>query len=135
MSQKRQQARVPINGQAILSNDHGICISASTKDISQGGIGIDKPADPLAETEYRIRVSTDEGRQIHLRATLIHSSAETTGFQTLNIDEKNLQIITELVAEYQTTDDFIKQIDKHDVLEQQYIDKNGNKVSVTFDTK
>ncbi len=135
MTQKRQQARVPISGQAILSNDHGICITATTKDISQGGIAISKPADHLAEAEYRIRVSTDEGRQIHLRATLIHRSTETTGFKTSNIDEKNLQIITELVSEYQTTEDFIRQIGEHDVLEQKYVDKDGNKVSVTFDTK
>ena len=135
MTQKRRQPRVPISGQAILSNDHGICITASTKDISQSGIGINKPANPLAETEYRIRVSTDEGKQIHLRATLIHSSPQTTGFRTFNLDEKNLQIITELLAEYQSTDDFIRQIDEYDVLEQQYIDKNGNRVSVTFDTK
>ncbi len=135
MTQKRQQARVPISGQAILSNDHGICITATTKDISQDGIGINKPADHLTEAEYRIRVSTDSGRQIHLRATLIHSSTETTGFKTSNIDEKNLQIITELVSEYQTTDDFIRQVGEHDVLEQKYVDKDGNKVSVTFDTK
>lgn len=135
MPQKRRQPRVPISGQAILSNDHGICITASTKDISQSGIGINKPTDPLAETEYRIRVSTDEGKQIHLRATLIHNSPQTTGFRTFNLDEKNLQIITELLAEYQSTDDFIRQIDEYDVLEQQYIDKNGNRVSVTFDTK
>jgi hypothetical protein len=135
MAQKRRQARVPLIGQAILSNDHGICITATTKDISQGGIGINKPADSLTQSEYRIRVSTDEGRQIHLRATLIHTSTETTGFRTSTIDEKNLAIITELVSEYQTTDDFIKQIGKHDVLEQKYVDKNGHKVSVTFDTK
>ena len=135
MAQKRRQARVPIAGQAILSNDHGICITASTKDISEGGIGIEKPTDPLAETEYRIRVSTEDGRQIHLRAVLIHSSIDTTGFQTLTIDEKNLQIIAELVAEYQTTDDFIKQVEEYDVLEQKYIDEDGNEVSVTFDTK
>ena len=135
MTQQRRQARVPISGQAILSNDQGICITASTKDISPDGIGIDKPTDPLAETEYRIRISTDTGRQIHLRATLIHSSVDTTGFKTSDIDEKNLQIITDLVAEYQSTDDFIKQIDEHDLLKQKFIDEDGNEVSVTFETK
>ena len=135
MTQKRRQARVPIRGQAILSNDQGVCITASTKDISHDGIGLNKPIDPLAEAEYRIKVSTDTGRQIHLRATLIHSSINTTGFRTSSIDERNLQIITDLVAEYQNTDDFIKQIDEHDLLQQTYIDEDGNEVSVTFDTK
>lgn len=135
MSQQRRQARVPISGQAILSNDQGICITASTKDISQDGIGINKPTDSLAETEYQIRISTDTGRQIHLRATLVHSSVQTTGFKTSDIDEKNLQIITDLVAEYQSTEAFIKQIDEHDLLKQKYIDEDGNEVSVTFDIK
>ena len=134
MTQKRRQARVPISGQATLSNEHGITLTATTKDISQGGVGLVKPEGPLTETEYRIRVDTDEGRQIHLKATLIHSSETTSGFQTSDIDDKNLQIITELVLEYQTTDDFIKQIDEYDLLEQKYIDEDGNEVSVTFET-
>ncbi len=135
MTQQRRQARVPISGQAILSNDQGICITATTKDISQDGIGINKPTDSLAETEYQIRISTDTGRQIHLRATLIHSSIHTTGFKTSDINKKNLQIITDLVAEYQSTEAFIKQIDEHDLLKQKYIDEDGNEVSVTFDIK
>ena len=110
MVQQRQQARVPINGQAILSNDQGICIAAATKDISRDSIGLEKPTDSLAEPEYQIRISTDTGQQIHLHATLIHSSIHTTGFKTSEIDE-------------------------HDLLKQTYIDEDGNEVSVTFDIK
>lgn len=134
MTQKRQQARVPISGQATLSNEHGITLTATTKDISPGGVGLLKPETPLTEKEYRIRVDTEDGRQIHLMATLIHSSDTTSGFQTSDIDDKSLQIITELVLEYQTTDDFIKQIDEFDILKQKYIDEDGNEVSVTFET-
>ncbi len=133
MAHRRRQVRVPISGRAVVSNNDGISITANTKDISKDGLGIEKPTAPLTPTEYQIQIRTDTGKQIQLKATLVHNSSQTTGFKTSQINEKNIKIIADLVAEYQTTDDFIKQLDEHDLLEQKYIDEDGNEVIVTFD--
>ena len=134
MTQKRLQLRVPITGKAILSDKQGIRIKAITKDISQGGLGLINPSKSLEHIEYKIEITTEEDRQIQLKATLVHKSSDFTGFKTSTINEKNLQIIADLIAEYQSTDEFIKQIDKYDLFEQNFIDEDGNEISVTFDT-
>ena len=133
MAHKRLYVRVPITGEAILSNKEGKRIKARAKDISKGGIGVTDPSSPLESAEYQVEIITEEGEHIYFTATLIHKSTSQTGFQTSEIDKKNLQIIANLIAEFQTTEEFIKQIDEHDLLEQNYIDENGDEISVTFD--
>ncbi len=133
MAHKRLYVRVPITGEAILSNKQGKRFKARAKDISQGGIGITDPSSPLEPAEYQVEIITEEGEHIYFTATLIHKSTSQTGFQTSEIDKKNLQIIADLIAEFQTTEEFIKQIDEHDLLEQNFIDENGDEISVTFD--
>lgn len=132
--QKRIQVRVPITGKAILSDKQGIRIKAIAKDISRGGLGLNNPSKSLEHIEYQIDITTEEDRQIQLKATLVHKTSDFNGFKTSIINEKNLEIIADLIAEYQTTDDFIKQIDKHDLFEQNFIDEDGSEISVTFDT-
>ena len=125
--------RVPILGEAIVSNTHGKQTRMRTIDISPGGVGVMGHSSLLGQTDYQIEISTEKGELIQFTATLIRENEQSTGFKTSTIDKKNLQIIADLVAEYQTTEEFINQIDKHDLLEQSFIDENGNKVSVTFD--
>lgn len=134
MTQKRVQVRVPIRGQAILSAKQAIRIKANAKDISQGGLGLSDPSESIDHPEYLVEITTEEGTKIQLKATLVHKSGNYSGFKTSTINEKNLQIISDLIAEYQTTDAFIKQIDKYNLFEQKFIDENGHEISVTFDT-
>lgn len=133
MTHKRIHVRVPISGEAIVSNKQGTQTKTRTIDISPGGIGIISPSDPLGEADYQIEVITANGDQIQFSATLIREDKQSVGFKTSDIDQKNLQTIADLVAEFQTTEEFIKQIDEHDLLEQSFVDKDGNKVSVTFE--
>ncbi len=133
MAHKRIHVRVPITGEATLSDQQGIHIRARTIDISPGGLGVVNPSNPIGQTEYDIEVTTVEGESIRLTATLIRKSEESAGFKTSDIDENNLRIIADLVAKYQTTDCFIKQIDEHDLFDQQFVDDDGNELEVTFD--
>jgi len=133
MAHKRTFVRVPIMGKAVLSTKHGDHISTKTRDISPGGIGIDMPSTPLEQATYQIEITTESGEEIQLTATLIYKSSHSAGFKTSEIDRKNLQIVYDLVADFQSTDGFIEQIDAHDLLEQKFIDENGHEISVSFD--
>lgn len=133
MAHKRLYVRIPIAGEAVISNKHGVHIKTPAKDISQGGLGVTTPSTPLDHSEYQITITTEEDEKIQLTATLIYKNKHHTGFQTSEIDRHNLQIIADLVAKFQTTEEFIEQIDKQDLLEQSFIDEDGNEISVTFD--
>lgn len=135
MSHKRIHVRVPISGEVLLTTTQGIRTQTSARDISPGGVGVGTPTTPLEQTEYQIEICTKNGKNIQLTATLAHEGKHSSGFVTSNIDEKNLQIIALLVAEFQTTEEFIKQIDEHDLFEQKYIDEDGQEISVSFDKK
>jgi hypothetical protein len=133
MAHKRIHVRVPIDGEVVLSTKQGLRIKTPAKDISPGGMGIITPSTPLEQTEYKVEITTDTGESINFTAILVHKGDENSGFMTSDIDKKNLQIIAELIAEFQTTDEFIKQIDEHDILEQKFINENGQEISVTFE--
>ena len=133
MAQKRIQVRVPIAGNAILSAQQGPPIYASVKDISQDGLGLIETSEAIEHIEYQIEITTVKNLQIQLNAALVHQSDSFTGFQTSTINEKNIAIISDLIAEYQGTEDFIKQLDEHDLLDQKFIDEDGSEIPVTFE--
>lgn len=133
MAHKRIYVRVPIAGEAVLSNAHGVQTTTRTIDISPGGIGVSVPPITLDQEEYQIKVTTREGERIKFTATLIRNDTHSVGFKTSDIDKNNLQTIANLVAEFQGTEEFIKQIDERDLLEQCFIDDDGNEVAVTFE--
>lgn len=135
MGYKRRHVRVPIDGEVSLSNGQNKAHKASTFDISSGGIGVIIPlVTPIKLDKYDFNVTTTAGQEMQLTATLVHHNKQRAGFQTATINNESLQIISDLVAKYQSTNSFIEQIDKHDLLEQQFIDDAGNKVPVTFET-
>jgi hypothetical protein len=133
MAHKRLYVRIPITGEAILSNKDGVLIKTPARDINKGGLGVTTPATPLEQTDYQITITTEEDEKIQLTASLVHKNTLHAGFQTSDIDKNNLQIIADIVAKFQTTEAFIEQIDKQDLLEQSFIDEEGNGISVTFD--
>lgn len=133
MAHKRTHVRVPFKAKATLSNSDGEQTKARTIDISPGGLGIVNPSIPLGHNEYRIEVTTAEGLKINLKAKLIRKGRQSAGFKTSEIDKKSMQIIADLVAEFQTTEAFVKQIDRHDLLEQLFVDDDGSEYAVTFE--
>ncbi len=132
MNYKRIYVRVPISGEAILSFSKEIIIKAQTIDISLGGLAIISPAEPLTKNNYNIIISTKNGRKIELSAALVRQEEDIFGFKISELDKSNLQIITELVFEYQETTDFIKQIEEHNLFDHWLVDDEGNSLDITF---
>ncbi len=133
MAHKRLYVRIPLAGEAILSNKHGERTKTTTIDISPGGIGVSSPAQALELEEYQINVATAAGKNVQFSATLIRHDEHSVGFCTTDIDKTNLHVIADLVAEFQSTEEFIERIDTHDLLEQSFIDDDGNEVAISFE--
>ncbi len=132
MDYKRIYVRVPISGEAILSFSKESNIKAQAIDISLGGLAIIAPIEPLTKNNYNITISTKDGKKIELTAELVRQDEEVFGFKTSHVDKSNLQIITELVFEYQETTDFIKQIEEHNLFDHWFVDDEGNVLDITF---
>jgi len=133
MDYKRIHVRVPINREALLSGDKGSYIKAHAIDISQGGVAITEPETALTNTAYDITITTPNGQKIDFCAELIRREKGIVGFKTVEISDSSLQIISDLVFQYQETTDFIKQIDEHNILDQHFVDDEGNEFDITFD--
>ncbi len=134
MGYKRIHVRVPLAGEAILSNGKRSTIKARAIDISQGGIAITAFSEAISNQEiYQIIVLTETGMQIQLSAHLVRVDDAVAGFQAVQIDQNSQEIIKNLVFEYQTTPAFIQQLDEFNLLEQRIVDEEGNEVEVTFE--
>ena len=133
MGHKRIYVRVPLSGEAVLSNSGKPTIKARTIDISQGGVAITDFSDEVSSAEYRIDILTEAGQRIEIFAQLVRVDEGIAGFKTLQIDEKCQEIIKNLVFEYQETPDFIKQLDEYNLLDDKVVDEDGNEIEVTFE--
>ena len=133
MGHKRIYVRVPLRGEAVLSKRGKPTIKARTIDISQGGVAITAFSEEVSSAEYRIEILTETGQKIEIFAQLVRVDDAIAGFQTLQIDEKSQEIIKNLVFEYQTTPDFIKQLDEYNLLDDKVVDEDGNEIEVTFE--
>ncbi len=131
MGHKRIYVRVPLSGEAILSNKSSLTIKARTIDISQGGVAITAFSVEVPSSEYQIEILTESGERIAIFAKLVRVDGSTAGFQTLQIDKNSQGIIETLVSEYQKTTDFIKQLDEFNLLEA--VDEDGNEIKITFE--
>lgn len=135
MGYRRIFIRVPITCRATLVNkDQGVHLSVQTINISQGGLALSTIKDSLPTGTYHIDIITEEKGHIELEAELLRQTDELIGFQTTEISSKALDTILTMVEEYQTTPDFIDQLTEFDMLQQNYIDDEGNELEVTFDT-
>jgi c-di-GMP-binding flagellar brake protein YcgR len=130
---KRIFVRVPLNGEAILSNSNNPTIKARTIDISQGGVSVVRFSKEVPVAEYHIEILTEAGQKIEIFAKLVRVDDSIAGFQTLQIDQKSQEIIQNLVFEYETTDDFINQLDEFNLLDDKVVDEEGNEIEITFE--
>lgn len=133
MGHKRIFVRVPLSVDATLSNSTQPTIKARTIDISQGGVAITAFSNDIPSDEYQIDILTETGQQIEIVARLVRVDDSVAGFQTLQIDKESQEIINNLVYEYETTIDFIKQLDEFDLLDDRVIDDEGNEIEITFE--
>jgi c-di-GMP-binding flagellar brake protein YcgR len=131
MKHKRIHVRVPLTGEATLSNSIHPTIKARTIDISQGGVAIVDLSEELPAVEYQIEMLTEAGQRISISARLVRVVDSIAGFQTLQIDRESQEIIKHLIFEYQKSIDFIKQLDEYNL--HKVIDEGGNEIEITFE--
>jgi c-di-GMP-binding flagellar brake protein YcgR len=128
MEFKRIHVRVPLSGEAILSSSSNPTIKAHTINISQGGVAVDTISGEISTAEYQIEIHTESGQKIEIFAKLIRMDDSIAGFRALQIDQKSQEIIRNLVFEYETTTDFINNLDELNLC-----DEEGNKIEITFE--
>jgi len=133
MAHKRIFVRVSLTGKAILLKNNISVIKACTIDISQGGVAITGFSETISTAEYQIKIITEKEQTIEFAAQLVRVDESVAGFQILKIDPVSQAVINELIFEYQTTTDFILQLDEFNLLEQKLIDAEGNEIEVTFE--
>jgi hypothetical protein len=133
MGHKRIYVRVPLSGEAVLSNSSNPTIKAHTIDISQGGVAITDLSEEVPTAEYQIEIHTEDGQRIEIFAKLVRVDDAIARFQTLQIDQKSQEVIRNLVFEYQSTPDFIKQLDEFNLLNDKVVDEEGNEIEITFE--
>ena len=131
MKHKRIHVRVPLTGEATLSNSINPTIKARTIDISHGGVAIVDLSEELPAGEYQIEILTESGQRIKIVAQLVRVVDFIAGFQTLQIDQDSQEIIKHLIFEYQESIDFIKQLDECNL--HKVIDEGGNEIEITFE--
>lgn len=128
---RRIYVRVPLQAAAILVSSPAQTIKAKTNDISQGGVAITAFSEKFSGTEYHIEILTEAGQRIEFSAKLVRADDSIAGFQILQIAPEDMEIIKELVFEYQKTIDFIIQIDEFNLLEP--VDEEGKEIEITFE--
>ncbi|MBA3007787.1 MAG: PilZ domain-containing protein [Proteobacteria bacterium] len=128
MEFKRIYVRVPLSGEAILSNSSNPTIKAHTINISRGGVAVETISKEIPTAEYQIEIHTDSGQKIEIFAKLIRVDDSIAGFRALQIDQNSQEIIKNLVFEYETTNDFINNLDEFNLRDQE-----GNKIEITFE--
>jgi len=134
---RRKYARVPLSGEAILSNSSNPTIKASIIDISQGGLALGSFSDEVSTAEYQVEILTEAGERIELFVKLVRVvdsiAGFIAGFRILQIDQKSQEIIKKLLFEYQKTIEFIKQLDECNLLDDKVVDEEGNELKITFE--
>ena len=116
--------RIPLIGNATLSNSSNPTIKARTIDISQGGVAI-KTSEEVPIAEYQIEILTDTGHRIEMFTKLVRAKDSIVGFQTLQIEQKSQEVIRNLFFEYEKTSDFIKQLDRFNLFDHIVVDEKG----------
>ncbi len=128
MEFKRIYVRVPLYGEAILSHGNKPIIKARTINISQGGIAVAAFPEEVLNAEYQIEILIESGQRIKILAKLVRREDSIAAFQFLQADPKSVEVIKNLVFEYEETINFIENLDEFNLL-----DEEGNEIEITFE--
>jgi len=90
-------------------------------------------SEEILNAEYQIEILTESGHRIEIFARLVRVDGPIAGFQTLQIAQESQKVIQSLVFEYETTNDFIQQLDEFDLLNDKVVDEDGNEIEITFE--
>jgi hypothetical protein len=131
MRHKRIYVRVPLRGDAVLSQGSRPLIKARTIDISQGGVAVTDFSEEVSGGDYQIEILTEGGGKVEILARLVRVEDAIAGFQTLRLEGESHEVISDLIFRYQETMDFVKQFDEYDL--DKAIDDEGNEIEITFE--
>ena len=134
MKYQRLHIRVPASGDAVLLEKGDVKVEASVINVSAGGLGITAPSHRLDQHEYQVQVITPSHGKIHFSGVPVYQSFESIGIKITSIEKEQLQIIYQIVGNFQLTEDFIKYIDERDIIQDWLVDESGEDISITFET-
>jgi hypothetical protein len=135
MRYKRAHIRVPARGVVVLSDGEGGMVEANMVDISYGGIAIVTPSAPLEQQEYLIEVTSNGREKFNFCGIPVHRGKNITGIKITRIDARSRQIVFHIVADYQSTDSFIKYISENKILDDWIADEAGNVLEIDFENE
>ena len=133
MGYRRAHIRSPVAGRAVLSSRNDRSIHSKMVNISEGGLAITGWPITLNSKQYLVNVTTRSGMEISLMGSIIHHNNRTTGLKTVAIDRKNLEAIHQLIEEFQTSEEFIRQIDDKNIITDWFVDENGDELDFNFE--
>jgi len=133
MGLNRAFIRVPLMGDVFLSYGEGLVIQARAIDICEAGLGIEKYSKVPTDTEYEINVVTVGYGNLSFIGRLAHTNKTTAGLEITSVNEKNLANLKNIVADFQTTDAFIRRIDQSDLIDDLFVDSDGRYIDVVFE--
>lgn len=128
MELKRIYVRVPLQSEAILSHGNKPTIKARTINISQGGIAVAAFSEEVLNADYQIEILIESGQRIKMLAQLVRLEDSVAAFQFLQAEPKSVEVIKNLVFEYEETIDFIEKL-----VELNLRDEEGNEIEITFE--
>ena len=135
MHYKRLHIRVPVSGSVILSAGHRVRVKAIAINISVGGLCIAAPSHILDQDEYHIEITMPSKEKIRFSGLSVYQTDKSVGIKITSIGNRNLKKIYQLIEGFQLTEDFIKHIDEHDILEDWFVDNTGNNLDISFETE
>jgi len=135
MQYKRLHIRVPVSGSVILAAGHRARVKASAINNSVGGLCIAAPSHLLDQDEYHIEITMPSKEKIQFSGLPVYQTEQSVGIKITSIESKTLKKIYQLVEGFQLTEDFIKHIDEHDILEDWFVDDAGNNLDISFETE
>ena len=124
-----------MSGSVILVAGHRARVKASAINISVGGLCIAAPSHLLDQDEYHIEITMPTKEKIRFSGLPVYQTEKSVGIRITSIESKNLKKIYQLVEGFQLTEDFIKHIDEHDILEDWFVDNAGNNLDISFETE
>ena len=133
MGYRRAYIRIPVTGKVVLSSRNDRSIHSRITNISQGGLGITGWPITLNSKQYFVNVTTGNGRKISLMGLVVHHNNRTTGLKIVAIDRKNLETIHQLIEEFQTSEEFIRQINDKNIITDWFVDENGDELDFNFE--
>jgi hypothetical protein len=133
MGFNRAFIRVPFINDVSLSDSEGLVIQARAIDICEAGLGIENYSKLPIVTEYEINVDTADYGKLSFTGRLAHTYKTTAGLEITSVNEKTLAILKNIVADFQTTEAFIQRIDQGDLIDDWFVDSDGEYIDVVFE--